>query len=233
MLDFALLASAWLSRPGDYNWNPDCDISKPTDNLIDYRDLAVFAENWLDYSQVPDFYYYSSGQKIPLTLSTEKLAVRFNEGVTLEQQEAIVESEENLWPFWNREELLIFDIIYFFFREGVTEEDVIRTINSLNIWSEVEFANPVFYTPDAPDTELTLTDEFLVKFEASVSEAEIEAFNTLHNVEIVEESQLPYWYLLRVKDPKNINTLKTANLYYEDPITVCSAPNFIIRMPYP
>lgn len=41
------LALAWLSNPGDGNWNPDCNISQPPDNVIDFQDFAVFAENWL------------------------------------------------------------------------------------------------------------------------------------------------------------------------------------------
>jgi hypothetical protein len=45
--DFAILAAAWLSEPGDGNWNPDCDIAEPKDNIIDEYDLAVFCDNWL------------------------------------------------------------------------------------------------------------------------------------------------------------------------------------------
>ena len=47
MADFAIFASAWLTGPTDAPWNPDCDISIPTDDFVDARDLAVFAENWL------------------------------------------------------------------------------------------------------------------------------------------------------------------------------------------
>jgi len=45
--DFAVLAAAWLSQPGDDNWNADCDISIPSDGVIDELDLAVFCDNWL------------------------------------------------------------------------------------------------------------------------------------------------------------------------------------------
>jgi hypothetical protein len=45
--DFAVFASAWLSSLGSENWNPDCDISDPSDNIIDELDLEVFTENWL------------------------------------------------------------------------------------------------------------------------------------------------------------------------------------------
>ncbi len=46
--DFAVLAAAWLSRPEDANWNAACDISMPSDSIIDEKDLMVFCENWLN-----------------------------------------------------------------------------------------------------------------------------------------------------------------------------------------
>lgn len=47
-VDFAVLASAWLSDDTDPHWDPICDISEPKDNLIDELDLAVLCENWLE-----------------------------------------------------------------------------------------------------------------------------------------------------------------------------------------
>jgi hypothetical protein len=43
-----VFTSAWLSASGDGNWNPDCDFHQPHDNFIDFRDFAVFAQNWLN-----------------------------------------------------------------------------------------------------------------------------------------------------------------------------------------
>ncbi len=45
--DFAMFASAWLTKPGDAKWNPDYDISDPNDGIIDMLDLDVFINNWL------------------------------------------------------------------------------------------------------------------------------------------------------------------------------------------
>jgi hypothetical protein len=45
--DFAVLAAAWLSQPGQPNWNAACDISTPK-NIIDEYDLKVFCDNWLN-----------------------------------------------------------------------------------------------------------------------------------------------------------------------------------------
>lgn len=46
-VDFAILALAWLTEPGQTGWNPDCDISIPADNSIDWRDLDILSNNWL------------------------------------------------------------------------------------------------------------------------------------------------------------------------------------------
>ncbi|KPJ65561.1 MAG: hypothetical protein AMJ43_10490 [Coxiella sp. DG_40] len=45
--DYSVFGAAWLSDPNYPNWDPNCDISEPNDNVIDERDLAVFCENWL------------------------------------------------------------------------------------------------------------------------------------------------------------------------------------------
>jgi hypothetical protein len=44
--DFAIFASAWLTKPGDAHWNTYCDLSVPA-GTIDKLDLAVFVENWM------------------------------------------------------------------------------------------------------------------------------------------------------------------------------------------
>jgi predicted outer membrane repeat protein len=46
-VDYAMFTLAWLTEPGDAQWNPACDISVPADNHIDWSDLDVFANNWL------------------------------------------------------------------------------------------------------------------------------------------------------------------------------------------
>ncbi len=46
-IDFAIFALAWGSSPGDDNWNPNCNISDPNDNIIDELDLDTFTYNWL------------------------------------------------------------------------------------------------------------------------------------------------------------------------------------------
>lgn len=47
--DFVRLANAWRSTTGSANYDPNCDISStPGDGVIDEKDLAVLAANWLE-----------------------------------------------------------------------------------------------------------------------------------------------------------------------------------------
>jgi len=46
-VDFATFAAAYGSTPVDGNWNENCDISVPKDNVIDDRDAMIFCENWM------------------------------------------------------------------------------------------------------------------------------------------------------------------------------------------
>jgi hypothetical protein len=37
---------AWLTKAGDSQWEPDCDISIPVDNRINILDLSAISRNW-------------------------------------------------------------------------------------------------------------------------------------------------------------------------------------------
>ena len=43
--DYAFFASAWQTDPNDPNYNEDCDLED--NNFIDYKDIALFCEDWL------------------------------------------------------------------------------------------------------------------------------------------------------------------------------------------
>jgi len=46
-IDLSILVQAWLSQPGDGNWDGRCDISHPADDIINLLDFTVFARQWL------------------------------------------------------------------------------------------------------------------------------------------------------------------------------------------
>lgn len=47
-VDFSILALAWKTTPANTaTWNSACDISNPKDNIIDFKDVKIFAGNWV------------------------------------------------------------------------------------------------------------------------------------------------------------------------------------------
>ncbi len=46
IVDLVVFSNAWLSRLGDPDWCPQCDISDPQDALINEFDFAPFANHW-------------------------------------------------------------------------------------------------------------------------------------------------------------------------------------------
>ncbi|MFA5292301.1 MAG: glycoside hydrolase family 9 protein [Phycisphaerae bacterium] len=50
-IDIAYLSefsSAWLTTPADAGWNPNCDIAVPPDLIINFKDFAVLANQWMN-----------------------------------------------------------------------------------------------------------------------------------------------------------------------------------------
>jgi len=45
--DFAIFAATWLREEGEWQFNAACDISIPSDGVIDMADLEVFVKYWL------------------------------------------------------------------------------------------------------------------------------------------------------------------------------------------
>jgi hypothetical protein len=47
--DFAILANQWFQSPG----SPSADIAEPLDSFVDWKDLDVLTENWLEVKLWP------------------------------------------------------------------------------------------------------------------------------------------------------------------------------------
>jgi hypothetical protein len=49
--DLVIFVSAWLSGPGQPNWNPLCDIAEPNDIFVNEFDFAALAGDWMTGTQ--------------------------------------------------------------------------------------------------------------------------------------------------------------------------------------
>jgi len=187
-----------------------------------------------DNGQVPDFYYYSSVEgRVPLTLSTQIVGIRFEEGLSLEEQAAIVSTERDVRPLDDRLQLRVLEgkrMVVVPLEPGLAPSTVLAIIDSLSAKRGVEFASPAFHTLPG-DYHFLLTDEFYASFPISIPADDIVALNAEHAVEVVEIKDYSnigkMSYRLRVARESGLNALDMANLYHEHPLTIASSPSFL------
>jgi len=53
--EYAAMINAYQTVQGNLNWDPDCDVSKVADGVIDIADFIVLADNWLGNFMSCDF----------------------------------------------------------------------------------------------------------------------------------------------------------------------------------
>jgi len=177
------------------------------------------------YLQVPEFYSYASNRRVYLDIYTEMISVCFEENVGGEEREALIREDPILEAITHEFYDYVPNLVLIETKAGTTDVDIIRAMQKLEKLRQVRFSTVVF---GDYYIRLILTDELLVKFKPDVTEEQIEALNALHNVEVIKKYPSTNRYLLRVKDPTNMNTLTTSNIYYESPLTEGAIPNFIM-----
>jgi hypothetical protein len=170
------------------------------------------------------FYYYASGNRIPLTLSLKWMAVKFVSDDSKKQANALINSIAG--PLSQAHQIPQLKLAILPLQDGLTIQTLVNGINSLRA-NATDFlqVNPVFQTEDA---EMTLTDEFIVTFPAGKSMEEIEAINLSYGVEIVDPILgQENTFVLRATVNARRDTLSLANLYQESGVAIYSAPNFV------
>ena len=177
-------------------------------------------------------YIYSNGQKLPLEISKEKISIKFKSGI-LDSEIDILLSKQTV--LGERKPLRTASGQNFFTIGLKSQADIQQLLQNLRQKPEVEIVNPVY---SVGGVEAIPYDHFVVRFKPTVTTAEIEALNTLNNVETVRVSTATSnLYTLRVTGKSDLSVLEMANLYYESlptdwsvpdmivPIELCSTPN--------
>ena len=188
---------------------------------------VVFAEpNYVvePLSRYPDEaakdYYYETSGKVFLDLVPETVGVKFVNGTTFDdvtklatEYKSTLVSKHNYGVF---QELKV--------PPGFSPQDFIAALNKEDV---VEFAAPVY---SSSGQKMILTDQFLVKFVPEMSDADIEAFNAKHRVEIISKEPWiggTFLYKLKVTKDSELDALWMANLYHEQNFTLWAHPEFL------
>ncbi len=174
-------------------------------------------------SPFPDF-YYCYNEKIHLSVSTEMIAVCFNDTVSKQDRQALIIGDPVLKGISN--EKFPSGLTLATVKEGLDGNSVLLAVERLNNLPEVKYSTPVF---EFQNTKLILTDEFIVRFKPDTTEENIQFLNNENGVSVVSKS--PYRhnrYILRVTNPKAANALEIANIYNENPQVEYTTPNFLV-----
>lgn len=177
----------------------------------------------LGASSQPQSFCYSHGERYSLGLSTEKISIKFQTGVTAEQIQSLLANEPVLDQLKAMPQASAQGFYAITLRSNVA---VTQLLTRLRQRSEVAMVNPVYL---ANGLEGVPYDRFVVQFKPEVASAQIEALNSKHQVEVVNISTaVPNLYTLRVTAASDLAVLEMANLYYESLSCEYALPDFIV-----
>ena len=159
-------------------------------------------------------FYYAYDEKVYINESENKLIVRFKN--SKKKDKIKISTSEDF-----KDKLLQWkdDSTYVVTLSNESEKLVFK--NKLKSQIDVKSCNEI-YSIDT-GLELGVTDEFLVKFKANISQKEIEKLHQIYNVEIIKTTKI--YQLLKVDI--NLSALEIANAYQESGLVRFSQPNFI------
>jgi len=181
---------------------------------------AKWPENETSY-----FYYYFD-EKIPLTISTEKIAIYFEEDLPESEKQAILDNDSDLDRLV--EFIQVQGISICTLRPNLSTKEVINALNRNLLEVGVRLNAPFLFTEESGEHSFTLADDFGVEFESQVTREQVEVLIKDYPIEIasITPSRRRNGYLFRLLDPKSNNVLELANLFQLLPLVEYSAPNF-------
>ncbi len=181
----------------------------------------------------PELFYYLSGKKVFLAPSQTRIIVVFQEGIGVRDREAFLSRYSDLSGFMDVEPLanMYWRVELSRAVEWNELKDLISLLSQDVVVSFVSFAWSTWVATTTGETEMDIffTGPFSAKFKNNLTQEQIDSFNVSNNVEVLESGALPGHngrYLLRTIALRNaLQTLNSANFYYESGLVEFSSPN--------
>ncbi|MBL8132593.1 MAG: S8 family serine peptidase [Anaerolineae bacterium] len=183
-------------------------------------------------------YYYADGERIPLAVSTDWIAVQFAAETPFQGSRTGISAAETVAnafaPLGDPDRATQPGLIagYDFTLmplDGVTASDgVLSLAEAMRAdSSSIEWVNPVYRWQEFT---LILTGEFIAAFPAGMPRAEVDAYNASQGVAFVRELS-PDVYLLRSTPASAVDALTIANRYEEGETARFAHPNWVTIAP--
>ncbi len=170
-------------------------------------------------------FYYSDGEKIPLNVSNDSIAVRFKKGISQKNMRSQIETEKEIEPFSKKEVLNEPEFVLLKVKSGIGADRISQIVDRFITKPDVEFVSRVF---DQKGTKMILNKEIIVRFRPSATEKEIDELNSNLGVIVVKKGFLNKSdYILKIPFGVGGDVLRIANTYHDSPIVKFAHPNFI------
>ncbi len=179
-------------------------------------------------TQTATAYYYANGQRIPLNLQEDLIAVKVKgaDGQSAPTRRLAAAIPDFQPPqsaeIWPGGEMILQR------SPGATRSANAQTarLRALNQRDNLEYASPVY--EHRPGDRWIATNQIVVQFKDSVSEFDMNALNDYYGLERVERiGWLPRAYLLRLTPASTLDALAVANKLVESGHVVFAHPNFL------
>jgi len=185
-------------------------------------------------NRASNYYYYSDGRKIELKLVVNELSVGFINSASEGQIQELI--QQYGLSIISKVSLTTNQYLLGAPQGGNTDEFYTRygdcSVSGFGNEPVVTYSCPVFNGSDG--TKMLLTDEFIVKFDSTITQEEVEMLNAGHQVEIVQiDPLMEGGYVLKATKVSERNALDMANFYYELSITLYGHPNWGMFINFP
>ena len=170
--------------------------------------------------ELPEIYYYASGEKIYPQQVTDKIYLRFTSEATKEQLLAIIGSNTYLQVYSSH------------FDEGFRQSAVLVSkdgnrvpLLAIQYFKEREEVISAEYLLQS---NAAITDEFMVTLKETTSYKQLQTLAEKNNCKVGEELKfLKNTYMMYVSKASKLNAIQMSSLFYETGLFDITSPNFI------
>lgn len=173
------------------------------------------------------FFYYYEGRRVPLTLDSSQILVRFKPGVSDTARRAVTSATQGIQSYDARVDEVPLSLSILPITPGA---DPLLAIENLKQHPEVQSAGRIFRFSDGG--HYGETDEFIVRFKPSLPSMAIAMFNLANGVQVAREQPFSKGVLILRPMLGNLRpALDLANSYSESGNVDYAEPNFVVMEP--
>ncbi|WP_457652733.1 S8 family serine peptidase [Rhodocaloribacter sp.] len=185
--------------------------------------MFIFGLNEPAFAQKP-FYYGRGGQKVFLDVSPDKLIIKLKDTSSHSDVANLLTTIAPVTTISSLRAAPNFFIAQL--NPETSLEDVERYVEELDARPEVAVVSPVYLNDGVESIPF---DQFVVRFEPSVTPDQIERLNRRHHVEVVRISAAnPHRYTFRITAASGRSALEMSQLYFESLPAVYALPDFVL-----